>query len=242
MGEWRRQEILGFDLETTGVDRFGDVPVSFALVTTRDGAVVRRVSSLVDPGRAIPPEATAVHGITSERARREGMPLAHAVRLVTGALLEAAAAGVPVAGMRLDFDLTIIDAQCRRLDGRGLAEQGWSGPALDAWVLDRHFDRFRPGPRTLVHLCQEYGVAMTGAHEAAADAEASTGVLRAMCGVFPILCHASPAWLHHRQVVWHREWCASYSDWRVANGMTALTAAESAWPIAAPDQPVPAVA
>ena len=37
MGNWVTGEVLGFDFETTGVDRFHDVPVSFALVTLVGG-------------------------------------------------------------------------------------------------------------------------------------------------------------------------------------------------------------
>ena len=33
MENWAMGEVLGFDFETTGVDRFNDVPVSYALVT-----------------------------------------------------------------------------------------------------------------------------------------------------------------------------------------------------------------
>ena len=58
-------EVLGLDFETTGIDRFNDVPVSYALVSVLGGVVVRSWSGLIDPGRAIPPEATAVHGIST---------------------------------------------------------------------------------------------------------------------------------------------------------------------------------
>ena len=88
---WHDQELLGFDLETTGVDRFFDVPVSFALVTVVDGGVVERRTSLVDPGREIPEGATAIHGITSERARADGMALADAVALLADAIVARAA-------------------------------------------------------------------------------------------------------------------------------------------------------
>ena len=63
--------------------------------------------------------------------------------------MSASARGVPVVGMKLDYDLTILDTQLRRFGGVGLMERGWSGPVLDAVVLDRHFDRFRKGSRTL---------------------------------------------------------------------------------------------
>jgi DNA polymerase-3 subunit epsilon len=122
---WPEAELMGFDLETTGVDRFSDVPVSFAIVRVVGGQLVERVSSVVNPGRPIPPEASAIHGITDERAHDEGMPLREAIDRMAAALIDATHRAVPVAGMRLDFDLTITDWQCRRLTGRGLATRGW---------------------------------------------------------------------------------------------------------------------
>ena len=44
-------EVLGFDFETTGVDRFNDVPVSYALVTLMAG---ERVSTIVGSDRSRP--------------------------------------------------------------------------------------------------------------------------------------------------------------------------------------------
>ncbi|MGH9046617.1 MAG: exonuclease domain-containing protein, partial [Acidimicrobiales bacterium] len=86
---WTSGELLCFDLETTGVDRFNDVPVSLALVRMVDGVPVQRTVELVNPGRAIPPGATAVHGITTEDARRLGLPLQDAVGMVVASLLDA---------------------------------------------------------------------------------------------------------------------------------------------------------
>src|SRR5580700_10696910 len=63
MTGWTRGELLGFDLETTGIDRFSDVPVSYALVRVEGAQVVQRDTWLVDPGREIPDGATAIHGI-----------------------------------------------------------------------------------------------------------------------------------------------------------------------------------
>lgn len=230
-GHWHDGEILGFDLETTGVDRFRDVPVSFALVTVVGGTVVARSTGLVDPGRPIPAAATRVHGITSEQARASGRPLAEALALVADALVDASARGVPVVGMKLDYDLTIVDVQCRLADGRGIEERGFDAPVLDALVLDRHFDRFRRGRRTLADLCAHYEVVIDNAHDAAADAEATLDVLAAMCRRFPELCDGDPAALHRSQVGWHREWAASYDDWRRRQGMAPLDPREYDWPL-----------
>lgn len=233
-GCWHDGELLGFDLETTGVDRYRDVPVSFALVTAVGGAVAARETGLVDPGRPIPAAATRVHGITSERARAEGRPLAEAVAFLAGALVDASARGVPVVGMKLDYDLTILDVQCRLVDGRGLEERGFAAPVLDALVLDRHFDRYRRGRRTLADLCAHYDVAIHNAHDAAADAEATVNVLSAMCRRFPELGGEDPAALHRSQVGWHREWATSYDEWRRQRDMPPLDPREYDWPLGAP--------
>ena len=70
MSAWVAGEVLGFDFETTGVDRFNYVPVSYVLVHAVDGVVDTSWSGLVDPGRDIPEGATAVHGISTERGAR----------------------------------------------------------------------------------------------------------------------------------------------------------------------------
>ena len=62
MTTWMTGELLGFDFETTGVDRFNDVPVSYALVTVEGGEVTSTSAGLVNPG------ATSLRG----RARSMG--------------------------------------------------------------------------------------------------------------------------------------------------------------------------
>ena len=229
---WTDGELLCFDLETTGVDRFSDVPVSLALLRLRRGVVLERTVELVDPGRPIPEEATAIHGITNEEARRDGMTLHAAIELVAGALVDASRRGVPVVGVKLDYDLTMVDALCRAIDGRGLPERGWSGPVLDALVLDRHVDRFRKGRRTLVDLCELYGVTIGQAHSAHCDAAAAAGVLLSMAGRYEELSGASLNELHLGQVEYHRDWVVSYDEWRQSRGLDPLDSREASWPLA----------
>ncbi len=59
VGAWPAGEVLGLDFETTGIDRFNDVPVSYALVSVTEGVVARSWSGLIDPGREIPADATS---------------------------------------------------------------------------------------------------------------------------------------------------------------------------------------
>jgi DNA polymerase III subunit epsilon len=232
MSDWFSGEVLGFDFETTGVDRFDDVPVSYALVTMEKGEVAETKAGLIDPGRAIPAGATKVHGITTERAQAEGIPLKEAMALIADAVLSASQRGVPLVGMKLDYDLTILDTQMRRFSGDGLLERGWSGPVLDAVVLDRHFDRFRKGSRTLGALCETYGVNIGNAHDASADAIASIRVLLALAMQHKELRDADPADLHRAQIGWHREWAESYDDWRSMKGMAPIDPRDYVWPVA----------
>jgi DNA polymerase-3 subunit epsilon len=232
MADWTEGEVLGLDFETTGVDRFTDVPVSYALVSVVDGVAVRSWSGLIDPGREIPLDATAVHGITTERARAEGMPLAAAVSLVMDAVVSAGRRGVPLVGMKLDYDLTILDVLASRICGRGLAEWGWRGPVLDAGVLDRHFDGDRHGRRTLGNLCEHYGVAFDVAHDAWADAVASVQVVFALADRYPALRRGDVAALHDAQIEWHWRWTQDCEEWRRTQGGAPSDPRDFVWPVA----------
>ena len=229
---WHDRDLLAFDLETTGIDQFHDVPVSYALVTLRAGVVVDSDAAIVDPARAIPDGASAVHGITTERARREGMHLGAAVRRIAGAVLDASRRGVPVVGMKLDYDLTMLDSCYRRETGRGLSDDGFRGPVLDALVIDRHVDRYRRGKRTLKDLCAHYGVVIEHAHDATADAKAAAAVVRALCERYDEVSGSSPEELHLAQQRWHHEWTVSFNEWRLSKGLRPEGHDDAGWPIA----------
>ena len=229
---WTSGEVLGFDFETTGVDRFADVPVSYALVHVVGGVVLKSWSGLIDPGREIPADATLVHGISTERARDEGMPLSEAIPLVTDAVVSAGARGVPLAGMKLDYDLTILEMQAVQLRGAGLLERGWRGPLLDAVVIDRHFDPDRKGRRTLVDLCAHYGIDIVNAHDASADAIASVEVLYALAHRYGELSGIDLGQLYDDQILWHRRWTQEHDVWRLSQGMAAVDPRDYLWPVA----------
>jgi DNA polymerase III subunit epsilon len=232
MAAWAAGEVLGLDFETTGIDRFNDVPVSYALVAVAEGVLVRSWSGLIDPGREIPEDATAVHGITTRRARGEGMPLEEAVGLVTDAVLSAGRRSVPLVGMKLDYDLTILDGQATDLLGQGLSAQGWCGPVLDAGVLDRHLDPEREGRRTLTDLCGHYGIELSRPHDATADAVAAVEVVFAMAVRYRALWETDLAQLHADQMAWHRAWAQICDGWRLSQGLGAVDPREYMWPVA----------
>jgi DNA polymerase-3 subunit epsilon len=194
-------------------------------------------SGLIDPGRAIPEDATAVHGITDEQASTEGMPLPDAVALLCDVVLSASRRRVPLVGMQLDYDLTMLQSQAQRLSGDGIVERGWCGPVLDVAVLDRHYDPDREGRRTLSALCDHYGADIGNAHDARADAIASMNVLFALASRRRELREADPRALHRAQVLWHRQWVRRCDDRRLSEGTIALDPRDYVWPVAPPVAP-----
>ena len=91
---WIDDPWMGFDTETTGVRALKDRLVTAALVLRIDGASYRSGVSapdqvatwLTDPGVEIPEQATAVHGITTEQARRDGRPIEEVLHELAGSI------------------------------------------------------------------------------------------------------------------------------------------------------------
>lgn len=231
---WMQGELIAFDLETTGVDPFVDVPVSYALLRIADGQVLERSVCIVDPGRPIPPQAMAVHGISDEMAA-QGVELRTAIETISSALLDASERGVPTVGFKLDFDLTMIDVQTREYLGTGLMESGYRGPVLDPLVIDRHFVQRRRGKRRLVDLCQIYGVVNVEAHEAASDARAAFDLLTRQCEQIELLAAMEVRALYDAQVTWHAEWAREFRAWLAFKDIATRPVSEEGWPIARRD-------
>ncbi len=234
MSRWFEGPLAAFDTETTGVDVENDRIVSAALVVQdAEGTRPRVRRWLVDPGVPVPEAATAVHGLTEAHLRRHGGAPGPAVEAMARALADGTAAGLPLVVMNAPFDLTLLDRELRRHRGTGL-DAYWSiAPlcVLDPWVIDKHVDRYRKGRRTLTDLCAHYGVALTEAHDAAADAAAALAVTRAIGRRFDggSLGGLSPAELHVRQALWHAAQARGLEAWFARNG--SAQPCDPAWPL-----------
>jgi DNA polymerase-3 subunit epsilon len=223
---WREGPLLGFDLETTGVDTSRDVPVQVALIWTLPHEVLSADSFLVDPGREIPVEAVAIHGISTERARAEGRSLEETAVRLHVAIADAAAAGVPLVAMNANFDVTIAEGLFERF---GLPSIEW-GALVDPLVLDRHVDRYRKGKRCLDALCTHYRIRLRNAHDAGADAEAAVSLARRIAYRFRECGDLTAAELTLEQAGWHEEWAIRQDEWQRSQGLPGLRPEEFCWP------------
>lgn len=232
---WRHGPMLGFDTETTGVDVDHDRIVSAALVR-RDGSGTHVRTWLLDPGVEIPEAASAIHGISTQRARDEGMDPRIALEQIAEELAAAFGAGVPVVAYNAAFDLCLLDAELRRHGLPTLPDRLFRAarPVIDPLVLDRAEDRYRPGKRKLGDLCGLYGVVESGSlHSADVDVVATLDVLDALLSRFPHLADLSLDALHDRQVAAHRAWATEFNAWRADRGLDG-PGASATWPVREP--------
>ncbi|TFH53074.1 DNA polymerase III subunit epsilon [Actinomyces viscosus] len=240
---WPFGPLLGFDTETTGVDPSRDRIVTAALVwrseRQADGGRRQSVTTwLADPGVEIPEAASAVHGVTTERARAEGRPVTEVLAEVSDHLVAAMAAGSPVVAFNASYDLTLMEVELARHGlptmrsrlGRDL------GPIADPLVLDRAVDRYRRGKRRLGDLCEVYGVQVDAAlHTAEVDVAATLDVLEALATAHPRVSELSAEELVAFQARTHRVWAESFNEW-LARRNPSRAPAQTAWPL--PDSPV----
>jgi DNA polymerase-3 subunit epsilon len=229
---WGSATIVGFDIETTGLDVERDEPVSYAFVEFRAGVRASVEEGWIAPRRRISPGAAGVHGLTSARLAALGaVDLDTGIRRIARRLGELCEADVPVVGCNLAYDLTIIDrVLARAAPGSSLREAGWTGPALDVLVLDRGLDQdFATRPvRRLDALCAYYGHT-SPCHSASSDAEAAVLVLLSQLSRFEALATCPLRELQDRQAAWHAQWSVDWST-RRRGGQASLFGDEEPWP------------
>ena len=221
-------DVLGvFDLETTGIDVETSRIVSAHVgIIDSDGTSVEVTNWLADPQIDIPTEATAVHGITTERARAEGRGAADVVAEIVEAIRALLQRGVPVAIYNAPYDLTLLNREARRY---GITPLLNPSPIIDPLVIDKALDRYRKGKRTLEAAAAHYGVELTEAHDAGADAVAAGRVAQAITRHYSQEIGTDIVALHARQVLWCADQAASFEDYMRRTRDPEFTA-QGGWP------------
>ena len=166
--------VLGFDLETTGLDARKDRIVQYALIGSDvDGSHIN-LASLVDPRRGIPTAASRIHGISEEDVRGAGSFETH-----VGAISELIEDAVIVGHNISNFDWRFLELECMRAG----VETPIPRAIVDTYSLARKLRI--PGRRTLGVLCARYDISIGRAHSADADAGASLLLLWSMMHSHP---------------------------------------------------------
>ena len=217
-----------FDLETTGIDvQTSRIVSAHVGVIDSSGAVVEEHSWLADPGIEIPAQASAVHGITTERARAEGRPAAQVVAEIVAQLEQLVARGLAITIYNAPYDLSLLHHEAVR---HGVTPLHEPVPIIDPLVLDRAVDKYRKGKRTLEAAALVYGVSLTDAHDAGADAVAAGRIAQALAGRYGAQLAIEGKDLHALQVDWCAEQSASFQDYMRRVKDPAFTA-HGGWPV-----------
>ncbi|MFA9400579.1 MAG: exonuclease domain-containing protein [Acidobacteriota bacterium] len=205
---WYEGRLAAYDIETTGTDTENDRIVTAAVCVVGGGQDTVSRTWLVDPGVEIPADATEVHGITNEKARSEGQDAAGAVAEITEFLALQVAEDIPIVAFNARFDLTILDREARRHGVTPLIELvgGTEGLlVIDPYVLEKKINKFRKGGRTLGILCEDYGIPLTDAHAAGADALAAARLAYRLGKINADLRAYDLPMLHEDQIAWADE-------------------------------------
>jgi DNA polymerase III subunit epsilon len=175
--------ILVVDTETTGIDAVNDrlIELGIALFMP-DGTVKHRgLARRFNPGIPIPPEATAVHGITDADVKNCQPFSAVADKI------EVMFRGRDIAGYNLRaLDLPLIDSELRRC-GKKL-------DLKDTRIIDCFAIFGKKEPRKLEDAVKRYcnGAVHADAHGAGADAAATLDVLLGQLAAYPDLDSMTP--------------------------------------------------
>jgi DNA polymerase-3 subunit epsilon len=159
---------IAIDVETTGLDPRRDRVVAVAAIPFVRGVPGDGFATLVDPGCAIPPAATAIHGITDTMVA--GAPaMTSVVERLDGLLGDHVLVGHGAA-----FDTTVLDAAWRarrlgRLENAVLDTQGLASALYPEWP-----------DATLETVARRLGVEVVARHTAEGDALTAGRLLLAL--------------------------------------------------------------
>ena len=224
--KWHESLRAGFDLETTSPNPSeARIVTASLIVVDAAGNVANHQEWLVNPGVPIPPEASNIHGVTDERAQRDGLPAVLAVSQIAMQLTQLFEAGIPVIAFNASYDFTVMAAEAKRYH----CVFGEPRPVIDPYILDKQFDRYRRGKRTLQEVAAFYQVPLQNAHTSAADAMAAVGVADQIARKYPAV-QVPSADLHDAQIGWKKEQAAGLQEFLMRKDPNAFV--DPRWPVA----------
>lgn len=164
--------LVAVDTETTGLSPIdGHALVEVATVSLEGGTIGETWSSLLQPGRPIPPDATAVHGISDAMVAEAPAP-ADVI-----ALLRQRCGDLTLVFHNVSFDLPFIMGALRRAGQPPLLN-----PIVDTLGLARGLAG--PGSNSLGALAARYGLPGEPRHRALGDALTTAHLFMALAAVW----------------------------------------------------------
>lgn len=212
---WAKRVVV-FDTETTGLD-LRDARIVTACLAELDetGNIVGEAFEwLADPVIEIPEAASNVHGVTTDYARAHGRNAAEVVAEILNKVASYQAAGIAIVAYNAPYDFTILHFEALR---HGLPPLDNPLPILDPLVIDKFADQYRKGKRKLEITAEFYGIPLSDAHNATADAVAGGRVLQAIAAKHAAKLPATASEMHSAQMNWSAAQDESFGKWMREN-------------------------
>ncbi|PHX60426.1 MAG: hypothetical protein CK552_05940 [Actinobacteria bacterium] len=207
---WVDQGFIAYDTETTGIDVGQSRIVTAAAIHFVDRRPVESRSWLIAVDVEIPEAASAIHGVTTQMSRDQGLEQVAALADIRSFLV---GTGVPVVCFKSDFDIPVTDSNLIRA---GLAPLP-SGLAVCAYVIDRQFNKYVKGKaqRRLQPTAARYGITLNDAdwHGAQADAIAAGQIFLAEVAAYPALTAVSAEQLSEQVDQWREAQELEFQQW-----------------------------
>lgn len=188
---WHHRPLLSLDITTTG-HRFAVDRVLGAALRASDGRE-REWAPDTEPPDPLP-----------DRALDE----------IAGLVADHLAKGELLVVWFAPYVLTTLHAELLRHGLAPLTARVPAGvaPICDPLVLDRHTDRYRPGPRSLHAVADWYALPHPAPGDPSSDAAAALALARAIPASYPTLARLSRPALHTEQILWYAEQTARHPD------------------------------
>ncbi len=119
----KKNKLLFFDTETTGLPKNYNAPISDTsnwprlvqlswIMADEDANILSKKDFIIKPnGFVIPKESSEIHGITTDKAEREGFDLSYVLDIFDKGLIQADI----LVGHNIDFDINVLRSELYRL-------------------------------------------------------------------------------------------------------------------------------
>lgn len=163
----RSAEFIVFDVETTGLSATGgDRIVEIAALKVKEGKITDEFYSLVNPKRALSPEAMMINQVTEEMVAN-----APSSDVILPKLIDFIGGGC-VAGHNVRFDLGFVGYELA-LIGRRIKDET---PVIDTLKMSRELLPYLSNHK-LAYIARSLGVNIGETHRAMADVKLTVAVL-----------------------------------------------------------------
>lgn len=214
-----------WDSETTGIEVHKDRIVQWFMGTAdEEGNLIDTWEWFIYPGVEVPPEASDIHGFTTEWLRENGRQPQEALCEIRQVFLDHL--DLTHIAFNMAFDMTILDAEFKR---HGISDNFGTFMAdnvrlVDGLVIDRAKDRYRRGKRNLATQAKHYGVDYDPGelHNARADVELTARVTVKILEKFGVPTT-------REQKTWYADWAEGFQDYLRRTDPDAVVNGE--WPL-----------